>query len=192
MLNISRLRDFTQFEFQLHNTERVLTNLSATVILAPFAGLAKFYIGAVTVGACAILCVGTRVHGNENLGKWAFSVLKHGGGNMLAGMVEAIPFVGLALFIHRHCHAIQFSRGGIFIETHDDDKYMPYESVARQFFEISNGMDGSSEQYRRVIERFDLAYPNAGARDAATLEEMKSDFDRILTQVYAELGRLHA
>lgn len=181
MLNISQLSNWTQCEFYLNKTERVLTGISATVVLAPVSGMLKCLLGTITVLACAIFCIHARVIGDEKLGERAFSVLRHGAGNVLSGIVEIIPFAGLALFIHRYWQSYNFalSRGGIFIHTHDQDKYMPYASIARQNFEITSGMDGSSEELDRVRSLFEQKYPDAKVRDNTTLEEMYSDFEHI-------------
>ena len=92
-------------------------------------------VSALVVGL--VIGVPSRIVGKKSILNHSWTYAMHGAGNVVAGSVEAIPLVGSIAYYER-CRrekAIQKTTG-LDLWTHHENKFMPYESLEAQDFEV--------------------------------------------------------
>lgn len=129
--------------------ERTVNNLEARLSYYAFIpglgilpGAAKVVMGtAQTVSALACSLISS-IHfgftGRFGPTRRACCHIKHGLGNIGAGVLEAIPFVGATLYccrMHRRTTPLPETA---YIRTHHEDKWMPYSSLIERDWRIES------------------------------------------------------
>ncbi len=122
-------RQLDKYSKFLLNAERTLTKISIVPIIGTVSGIVKIAMGTLQTVICSIawLIFKFPAKDNENALK-IFEVSQiyvfHGLGNIVAGLVEAIPFVGLI--------SAQCIRNKIEVRNRDDqeDKFIPYPQIS--------------------------------------------------------------
>lgn len=195
--NLMNESNWVQLESALDTFEIKLTHLSGlTVILAPLTGTLKILAGTIQVVAGTIFklifSLAARLNKDDEfancLKEHSRQHIRHGFGNIMAGLIESIPIISsIAL-------GIRYSRKpssvfGMYHTSHDWIKNMPYQSVAKRRLEIT--IEGCANEcnenaLRNAKHFFKFAYPTAESRDKASLATMKAD--ALLSVVMAEIN----
>lgn len=136
MINIER---------DMNNMENALSNIAFYPVVGTVAGAVKVIVGTtqlVTAIACALLCVfPSLVVKNWSVEKRAWSHIKHGCGNVLAGIVEAVPLVSMLVYGIRIWKNASGSDDRVRVNTNHENKFMPYESLVDKDWEIGGSVD---------------------------------------------------
>lgn len=119
----------------MNKVENKLSQISAIPIVGTLAGATKFVIGAAQAFTALAMTVLTSipctVKGDWSAMKYSWTHVKHGAGNMVAGVIEAIPIVQTVLWGARK-HALSKAldaRSSNTIITHHENKFMPYKTL---------------------------------------------------------------
>ena len=110
-------------------TERTLSKVAMVPMVGTVAGLAKVLMG---VAQSIVGLAGRIFTPKSELNAYFMAHAKHGLGNIVAGAVEAIPLVGLFLYIYR-CGKGEEENSTIDIKQHEAwqlDKFMPYDYLS--------------------------------------------------------------
>lgn len=162
-----------QIDSSMNNIENGLSDIALYPGLGTVAGSVKVIVGAaqsLTALVCGIfaLLYGVFTH-DLSPASFAWSHVKHGGGNIVAGVLEAIPVVGTAVHIFRSLDP--GSDALVHLYTGHENKWMPYE----RFFECDwrfDGVDGEEgDSVRQAYQTFHQEVEKRGGRDQVSSAE---------------------
>ena len=136
----------------VNNIENLLTNVSALPVIGTIAGCTKFVCGTaqlITALAFSILSlVPVATVGDWDPLKYSLTHIKHGVGNMIAGVVESIPIVQTVVWGSRQLSGIADEKAvQLCIDTGHKTKFMPYSSLIEREWRFS-GVDMGNIQQR--------------------------------------------
>lgn len=128
---------------KFNKIERCLSKCAAIPVLGTPFGAIKVLIGSgqlITGLALGILSLPLRCTDHCALNDYCWDHVKHGLGNIVAGTLEAIPFIGSGIHMVRKKRAkLDLSVGDDdFKDTHTtlytnhEDKFMPYQSLVKR------------------------------------------------------------
>ena len=127
------------FDRIVNNIENKLSSIAQVPVVGTLAGCAKITLGtiqAITALACGILIgVPALCCASSSTLKHSWTHLTHGFGNIVAGALEAIPFIGYILFQSRVLQQLG-SDIVLRIYTGQEDKFMPYSSIVDEDWKI--------------------------------------------------------
>lgn len=152
-------------ELRLLNTERTLTNAAETPFIGIIPGAAKVGMGTIQTAAavaCLIIFAIPAVAGHQFsrlAERYAWSHIKHGLGNIVAGGLEAIPGMGYSGIFLRQL--IQMRAPRFCFDTRQNDKFIPYTTI----FPVTGEFGGLDDDYAdffgmRYQEALDLGLIN--------------------------------
>lgn len=134
-----------RIDHNFNQTERFLSKCAAVPLFGILPGVIKVVIGGVqliTSLALGIFTLPLRCTKHRGLNNYCWTHVKHGFGNVVAGFLEAIPFVGLGIHLVRKARATsdmsdEVEEGDyngvlIFIRTNHEDKFMRYQSLSKR------------------------------------------------------------
>ena len=129
----------TRIDRKLNEAEKFLSSAAAPPIVGTVAGLTKTLMGvaqAIVGLVCGVLTLPERCMKDAYLNDRFWTHVKHGVGNIAAGLLEAIPIVGLFMYINR-TSKLEGSTLDAYVKTGHLDKYMPYDSLLEADLEIA-------------------------------------------------------
>lgn len=169
--------DFVNVDRTINNIENTLTDVSAYPVVGTLAGCTKVLMGAVqelTGIACGILTfIPAAITGDWSSVKYSWTHIKHGVGNMGAGIVEAIPLVQTVLYGVRQIRQVGNGRSDtqVCLYTGHEYKFMPYASLVERDWGIT-GLD--NDRVKRVKEIFNRKLQeNGGAQNIPVKRQME-------------------
>ena len=135
--------NFISIDQKFNKIERSLSRLAATPVVGTPFGLIKVLMGSgqlITSLAIGILSLPLRFTSYYSLNDYCWSHVMHGLGNIAAGALEAIPFIGLKLYLARKNATVMdlskddedFNDWSTLRYTYHHDKIMPYESLVNR------------------------------------------------------------
>jgi hypothetical protein len=129
----------TKIDHVINETERALSIVAFCPVIGTVAGLSKALMGVaqLIVGVVGgIFTLPARCMNNPQLNDRFWTHTKHGAANIVAGVLEAIPFLGTYIYINRTSKH-EGSTLDAYVKTGHLDKYMPYESLLEADLEIA-------------------------------------------------------
>lgn len=110
----------------INEIENELTLISTVPIFGSIAGGAKIVLGTVQ-SLCGIVSIAPMACIDRSLLIHSWNHIKHGAGNIIAGSIEAIPFVAQGMYFTRSRSADLQVRHEVFLDTRHRNKFMPYK-----------------------------------------------------------------
>lgn len=140
----------------LNNIENVLSDIAAYPIAGTLAGSTKIALGTtqfLTALACGILLsIPAIATCDLSLLNHSWTHMKHGLGNIVAGILEAIPLFGTILFGLRVVKSIDPSVP-VYLRTGHENKWMPYSSLVEQDWDFCGDEALSTRKnFNKIIE----------------------------------------
>lgn len=163
----------------MNDIENKLTGISAYPILGTLAGCTKILIGAaqsITALACGILfLIPTAITKDCSLLKYCWTHIKHGLGNIAAGIVEAIPLVQSVAYVARVGNQIRTSDLQTpHLFTGHENKCMPYISLIEEDWFIGEGCIPDGDEIKKVNEMFERKLQeNGGVENLSSKRQME-------------------
>lgn len=143
-------------ESHINNAEVFLSKVAVCPGIGIAAGCVKVVIGVIQIVSSIFLLIGAAfLHHTANgrmLYKASMIHIKHGMGNVVAGVLEAIPGIGTAIYMIRQRER-DFAKQ-VYIKTHHEDKFMPYSSLVGEDwkFDGDSGSDGLISLAEAIFE----------------------------------------
>lgn len=183
------IKNRVELDQKINNIENNLSKIAAIPLVGTLAGGAKVCLGAAQSFTALAITIITAIPASRT-GDWsttsyAWSHVKHGLGNIIAGTLEAIPVVGSILWVYRDNASHFEAKGRFYISTGHADKFMPYESLVKRDLSVEhNEMHGRVPleailDCEKSREKFD--------EKPYTLEDLKSaarDYINTLNEQY--------
>lgn len=123
-----------QLDRTLNNIENTLSDIAVIPVAGILTSAVKIPMGvtqfSVATACVVIFTVPATQSGNWSPVKYAWSHMKHGAGNVVAGAFEAIPLVGTGMYFMRKQGAPL--PAAVSIQTNHENKFMPYTSLIQQ------------------------------------------------------------
>ncbi len=121
-----------RIDHHLNKAENKLTSISRYPVIGTIPGAVKILLGIsqMIAGLAAALFFALRERGSEYLvTKYAFTQVKHGAGNVVAGIFETIPVIQTVLYYVREARRNRLSDAELYVHTCHERKFMPYETL---------------------------------------------------------------
>lgn len=165
----------------MNNTENALSDAALWPVIGILPGGVKILMGvtqSVTALACGIITLAPAAASeNWSLVHHSWTHIKHGLGNIAAGTLEALPFVGTCMYYTRKLKQASESDAQSRILTHHENKWMPYDSLVARDLSISSHDESDSEGLNQA---FECALNERGGRVALSSEEITKIAETIL------------
>ncbi len=137
-----------------NNAERFLSEQAKYPVIGSLAGIVKIVGGAaqaITALACGIIAgIPFAAFGKTDILKHSWTHLKHGLGNIAAGIVETIPGVGYLMWVIRE-EKFSHVNPHIHVELGQQDKFMPYKSLQKEESKIDAGVNANEEHKEHAL-----------------------------------------
>jgi hypothetical protein len=159
--------DLVNLERKLNTIENVLSIASAVPVIGIIPGLAKVTLGigqlGIATGATVIASICQKYTKDKKVREISSHVLehsvdhiKHGAGNMLAGLTEGLPFIGTAVLIARIVRSFDSSKMGAFgtwVQYGDKFKFCPYHNlIVQDAYIVQNLQDKPTESNKMELQ----------------------------------------
>lgn len=161
-----------QFNQRFDFFENKLSYIGGFPVIGTVAGVVKISMGLIqTIGGLSagiFLSISAACQKNKDwtLALYAWTHVKHGLGNIIAGTLEAIPFVGLIMNVIRVHRSNSISKQVVYIRTNQDHKFMPYLSLEAQSFKIMGTKDSAVENVMANLKDIDSLPPEEKLKQA--------------------------
>lgn len=148
----------------MNNIENKLSDISAYPVVGTLAGVTKILLGttqALTGLACGImLLIPSAATRDWSSMKSSWTHIKHGVGNMTAGVFESIPFVQTAIYGIRRMKQGEISDIHAHLYTGHEFKFMPYKSLVERDWKIGGADDEAVEKAKDIFNKKITDYSN--------------------------------
>lgn len=148
-----------RLERELNDIENSLSRVSAIPLVGSLAGATKVVLGAaqsLTALTCGLFSmIPSMVTKDYTFSNRCLTHLKHGIGNIAAGIVEAVPGVQTLSYVVRKRKGSMDSDPRVKLTTHHENKFMPYKSLIERDFTFEGGLDEGDVE--KVQETYNLA-----------------------------------
>lgn len=179
-------------ERAINDIENTLTNISAYPGVGSLAGIAKVLMGTaqvVTAISYGIFNIIPSINsGDWSNVKYSFTHIKHGVGNITAGVFETIPLLQTVLYIIRQLRQHQAS-DRVHLQTRHENKFMPYASLEKLDLTIGGADEDAAQEANQLFNAKIQEYANGEGilLENITLEKKIKFGEEALRTYYATL-----
>ncbi len=137
----------------LNRAENFLSSAARYPLIGTVAGLAKVGLGVAQVVAGLSIGIFLALHFDPLWPtKRYFAHVKHGAGNIVAGILESLPIIQTALYYVRENRKPRPPGTDLYVQTNHETKFMPYRSLVAKDITIRG--TGDPEKINSALQRF--------------------------------------
>jgi hypothetical protein len=143
-------------ERKINNIENSLSELSPFPIIGTVMGVSKIFVGAtqlLTATALAIFALIPAAIGDFTLLNHSWTHIKHGLGNVVAGVIEALPIIQTIFYLVRMNKGASSSDAVAHLRTGHENKFMPYASLIEEDWHIAGALPDEIAKLKEKVTK---------------------------------------